>query len=287
MNVSASIEQKLTRLKLSRIREVYVSWITQAEQQALGYGEFLDELLSEEVVGRQENQMRRQLKAAGFPYAATLEQFDFSLRPELKRTVMVRFFDSAFIEKAGSLILVGPSGVGKTHLAIALGTKMVQLGYSVRFVTAQQFANSVVGAGSRSAIEQVLRPLIRCDLLVLDELGYLPMEPQVGPALYELMSTRYNQRATVITSNKSLATWGEVVGGDTALMMAIIDRLLHHGDVFYLRGASYRMRGKEPVVFTSALTNGSADSFVAPVVVPRAEGGPRVGEHFGGKEGEQ
>ncbi|MDQ5854043.1 MAG: IS21-like element helper ATPase IstB [Chloroflexota bacterium] len=284
MNVSASIEQKLTRLKLRRMREVYASWITQAEQQALGYGEFLDELLSEEVIGRQENQMRRQLKAAGFPYAATFEQFDFSLRPELKRTVMVRFFDSAFIEKAGSLILVGPSGVGKTHLAIALGTKMVQLGYTVRFLTAQQFANSVVGAGSRSAIEQVLRPLLRCDLLVLDELGYLPMEPQVGPALYELMSTRYSQRATVITSNKSLATWGELVGGDTALMMAIIDRLLHHGEVFYLRGASYRMRGKEPVVFASVMASGSAAAPAIPLGVPVLEGGGGVGEHFGGKE---
>jgi DNA replication protein DnaC len=286
VNVSVSIEQKLTRLKLSRMREVYASWITQAEQQALGYGEFLDELLSEEVVGRQENQMRRQLKAAGFPYAATFEQFDFSLRPELKRTVMVRFFDSAFIEKAGALILVGPSGVGKTHLAIALGTKMVQLGYTVRFLTAQQFANSVVGAGSRSAIEQVLRPLLRCDLLVLDELGYLPMAPEVGPALYELISTRYSQRATVITSNKSLATWGEVVGGDTALMMAIIDRLLHRGEVFYLRGSSYRMRGKEPVVFASVGATGSAGASLAPVMVPSAEDGGRVGEHLGGKEAE-
>ena len=287
MNVSASIEQKLTRLKLSRMREVYASWITQAEQQTLGYGEFLDELLSEEVVGRQENQMRRQLKAAGFPFAATFEQFDFSLRPELKRTVMVRFFDSAFIEKAGSLILVGPSGVGKTHLAIALGTKMVQLGYTVRFLTAQQFANGVVGAASRSAIQQVLRPLLRCDLLVLDELGYLPMEPQVGPALYELMSTRYSQRATVITSNKSLATWGEVVGGDTALMMAIIDRLLHHGEVFYLRGASYRMRGKEPVVFASVTANASAGSPATPLGTPVGAGGANVGEHFGEKEVEE
>src|SRR5919205_3404998 len=191
MSVPSSLDQKLTRLKLSRIREVVASWISQAEQQQLGYGEFLDELLSEELLGRQEHQIRRKLKAAGFPYAATLEQFDFSLRPELKRAVMMRFFDSAFVEKAGSLVLIGPSGLGKTHLAIALGTRMVQLGYSVRFLTAQQFANQILAAPQRAVVEQVLRPLMRCQLLILDEFGYLPVEPQVGPALYELVRPRY------------------------------------------------------------------------------------------------
>ena len=248
MSILASLDHKLAQLKLSRLRAVVASWIAQAEQQQLGYGEFLDELLAEEVLGRQENQIRRKLKAAGFPYAATVEQFDWSVRPELKRSVMMRFFDSAFVEKAGSLILIGPSGLGKTHLAIALGTRMVQLGYSVRFLTAQQFANEVLAAPSRAALEQLLTPLIRCDLLILDEFGYLSVDAQVGPALYELVSGRYSHRATVITSNKSLASWGALVGGDTALMMAILDRLLHHGEVFYLRGASYRMRGKEPLV---------------------------------------
>ncbi len=113
-------------------------------------------------------------------------------------------------------------------------------------------ANAIVAATSRAEVERVLRPLTRCDLLILDEFGYLSVAPEIGPALYELISGRYLQRATVITSNKSLASWGEIVGGDTALMMAIIDRLLHHGEVFYLRGASYRMRGKEPVVLTAS-----------------------------------
>ncbi len=101
-------------------------------------------------------------------------------------------------------------------------------------------------------MERVLRPLIHCDLLIVDEFGYLPVAAQLGPALYELISAQYLRWATVITSNKSLATWGEVIGGDTALMMAMIDRLLHHGEVFYLRGASHRMRGKEPVVLTTS-----------------------------------
>ncbi len=113
MSVTAGVEHKLAQLKLGRIRQVYAAWVAEAERQQRGYAEFLDELLSEELLGRQENQIRRKLKAAGFPFAATLEQFDFAMRPELKRAVMVRFFDSAFVEKAGSLILVGPSGLGK------------------------------------------------------------------------------------------------------------------------------------------------------------------------------
>ena len=127
---------------------------------------------------------------------------------------------------------------------------MVQLGYTVRFVVAQQLANAILAASGRGEIASIIAPLIKCDLFILDEFGYLPVEPQVGPVLYELIAGRYGKGATIITSNKSLATWGELVG-DTALMMAIIDRLLHHGEVFYLRGTSYRLKGKEPVTFTA------------------------------------
>lgn len=250
MSVLTAVEQKLSQLKLGRLREVVARAIAEAEQHQLGYGEFLDELLAEELLGRQETQIQRRLKQATFPYAATLEQFDWQARPELKRAVMMRYFDSAFVEKAGGLILVGPSGLGKTHLAIAVGTRMVQLGYSVRFLTAQQLANQVLAAPNRAGVVAVLQPLLRCQVLILDEFGYLSIDPQLGPALYELVSGRYGKGATVITSNKSLTSWGEVVGGDTALMMAILDRLLHQGEVFYLRGASYRLRGKETVLFS-------------------------------------
>jgi DNA replication protein DnaC len=226
MSVLTAIEQKLRQLKLGRMQAVVAGAIAQAEQHQLGYGEFLDELLAEEVLGRHETQIRRRLAQARFPYPATLEQFDWQARPELKRAVMMRYFDSAFVEQAGGLILIGPSGLGKTHLAIAIGTRMAQLGYSVRFLTAQHLANQVLAAPSRAAVSEVLQPLVRC------------------PALYELVSGRYGHGATIITSNKSLTTWGDLVGGDTTLMMAILDRLLHHGDVFYLRGASYRLRGK-------------------------------------------
>lgn len=253
--MSEVLDQKLTELRLARIRQVYPSWIEQAEQLDLGYGEVLEQLVTEELLCRQENHLRRKMKAAGFPYAATIEQFDFSLHPELRRAVLMRFFDSSFVTTASSLLLIGPSGVGKTHLSVALGTKMVQLGYSVRFVMAQQLATIILTAATRADVVRFVKQLIACDLLILDEFGYLTLDPQVGPVLYEIVAGRYEHGATVITSNKSLATWGELVG-DSALMMAIIDRLLHHGEVFYVRGSSYRLRGKEPV----ALTKTSGDN---------------------------
>ena len=201
MSILTSVEQKFTQLKLGRLREVVANAIAQAEQHQLGYGEFLDELLAEELLGRHEHQIQRKLKQAGFPYAATLEQFDWQARPKLKRAVMMRYFDSAFVEKAGALILIGPSGLGKTHLAIAVGTRMAQLGYSVRFLTAQQLSNQVLTAPNRTAVAAVLHLLMRCQMLILDEFGYLPSDPQFGSVLYEVVSARYGKGATVITSN--------------------------------------------------------------------------------------
>jgi DNA replication protein DnaC len=247
---SASRDQKLTTLKLARIRQVYPSWVEHAAQTQLGYADLLDELVTEELLARQEHQLRRRLRQANFPYAATIEQFDFTRRPELKRTVILRYFDSSFVSSAGALLLIGASGLGKTHLAIAVGTKMVHLGYRVRFLTAQQLANAVLAAAGRLEVARLVQPLIACHLLILDEFGYLPLDPPVGPVLYEVLAGRYEKGATIITSNKSLSSWGQLVG-DTALMMALADRLLHHGEVFYLRGSSYRMRGKEPVTFAA------------------------------------
>src|SRR5437588_10411925 len=121
------LDQKLATLKLGRIRQIYPSWVEQAAHSELGYAEFLDQLLTEELLARQENQLRRKMKAAGFPYAATIEQFDFSLRPELKRAVLMRFFDSSFITTASSLVLIWTSGVGKTHPSVALWISMQQV----------------------------------------------------------------------------------------------------------------------------------------------------------------
>src|SRR5258708_6284797 len=194
--MNETIDQKLATPKLGRIRPVYDSWIQQAEASSLGYAEFLDQLLAEELLARQENQLKRKMKAAGFPYPATIEQFDFSLRPELKRPVLMRFLDSSFVTNAGSLLLIGPSGLGKNHLAVSVWTNMGQLGYSVRFVVAQHLDNAVLTAATRHEVPRLIAPLITPDLLLLDEFGYLTLDPKVGPVLYEVIAGRYEKEAT-------------------------------------------------------------------------------------------
>ena len=177
----------------------------------------------------------------GAPWA--IEQFDFRFRPDLKRQLVLRYLDPTFVVQARSLALIGAPGLGKTMLAICIATKQVQLGATARFVTAQQLANQLGRATTIVGRQRLLRPLLACDVLVLDELGYLPTSPTFGPALYELIAGRYERRPTIVTSNKSLTEWATIVQ-DASLAAAIVDRLLHHGDIFYLKGPSWRLKGR-------------------------------------------
>jgi DNA replication protein DnaC len=247
------MQQLMTRLKLARVRDVYEAWLERATQDSLSYRDFLEGLLQEEILAREENQLRRRLKLAGFPFEKTIDQFDFSYRPELKKQVILRYVDDSFITAGESLVLVGPAGLGKTHLSVAIGLKMVQRGYVVRFITVQALLNQVLARRDLEARQKVLKPLLTCDLLILDELGYLSHPVDVGPLLYEVIAGRYEHKATIITSNKSLSDWSRVLH-DSALAAALIDRLMHHGEVFYLKGESYRLKDKRGLALGKELT---------------------------------
>ncbi len=237
------MEELLSKLKLARIRDIYQDFIRNASKQEMSYADFLHGLLSEEICAREENQISRRMRQAVFPFEKTIEQFDFKLRPELKRQVILNCMDETFVHQGRSLVLIGPPGLGKTHLAIAVGTKMIQLGYSVKFVMAQRLINDLMKLGEMQERQKLFQSLAKVDLLIIDEFGYLPYDKQVGPLFYQIISDRYEKKATIITSNKSLRAWVDVLS-DSALAAALIDRLMHHGEVFYLSGDSYRMRGK-------------------------------------------
>jgi DNA replication protein DnaC len=211
MSAGSEVAVLLTQLGLHHAASLLPTWLERAAQQEVSYPDFLQGVLEEELAARASAAAARRLRQAGFPFAASIEQFDFRFRPELKRQLILRCLDPSFVAQARSLTLIGAPGLGKTMLAVAIATKHIQLGASARFMTAQRLAAQLGRTATAAGRQRVLAPLLRCEVLVLDELGYLPTEPAFGPAFYELVAGRYEQRPTIITSNKALAEWAKIV----------------------------------------------------------------------------
>ena len=237
------VTRHLTRLKLVATRERLDTLLQEAARKELGYMDFLDLVLSEEAQSKDMKRTRMGIQIAHFPVVRRLEDFDFSLQPSIDPKVIRELETGRFIANGENVLLLGPPGVGKTHLAIGLGRKAVERGASALFVPALGLVAQLMRAESEGRLEERLTHLSKPKLLIIDELGYLPFERRAAHLLFQLVNRRYERGSLILTSNQPVGNWGEVFG-DAVLATAILDRLLHHSHVITIKGDSYRLREK-------------------------------------------
>jgi DNA replication protein DnaC len=221
----------------------YKDLADQATEKRLHYDEYLTLLLEEEINRKQEVSVKTKVVKARFPYVKTLEQFDFSFQPSLNEKEIIRLGSLAFIESKGNVIFLGPPGVGKTHISVGLGIKACIAGYRVLFFTAQKLLEELMIAKRDGSLMEKLIAYSRIHLMIIDELGYMPITRDQANLLFQLISIRYEKSSIILTSNYNFDEWGNIFE-DAVSASAIVDRMLHHANIFYINGNSYRLKDK-------------------------------------------
>lgn len=243
MTAIEKLQSTLGALGLKAVEARLDSLLEQAAKKEPSYADFLDELLGCEIEARRTRYLRARLQLAHLPFLKTFDQFDFSFQPSIDERQIRELRTLRFVHEASNIILLGPPGVGKTHLSVALAEAAIQAGFGAYFMTAHDLVNDLGRAYREGRLDRRMRVYLAPKVLIVDEMGYLPLDELGATIFFQLVSARYERGSIILTSNKSYADWGSIFG-DPIIATAILDRLLHHSTTINIRGESYRLKDR-------------------------------------------
>lgn len=238
MTIYTKLEDNLTKLKLTAIKEYLPSYL---EGNDLSLPEILEQLTSKELAYRTQRSAKMSIHVAHFPYAKGLDEFDFDFQPSVDKQRIMNLASMNFISSAKNILFIGSSGVGKTHLATGLGMEACKNHLSTYFVNCHELIERLKLAHQENRLAAILKNYSRYKLLIIDEIGYLPIDDLGSDLFFQLIARRYEKKSTIITTNILLSEWGETFSNPT-IANAILDRLVHHSEIFKITGKSYRMK---------------------------------------------